>query len=91
LDVPTARWFAGSPGPGLNFLIGYVNPFDGQHLKPLYGSHQRYIDQVVNSTRSLVLQRYITREDGEEIIRHAKNSDVPTLADIPSDIPDDLQ
>jgi Alpha/beta hydrolase domain len=91
LDVPTAQWFVSSPGPGLGFLIGYVHPFDEQHLRPLYSSHDRYVDQVITSTRQLVLQRYITREDGEEIIRHAENSDVPILADIPSDLPDDLQ
>ena len=49
------------------------------------------LDDVTNSINNLVLQRYILREDGDEIIRHAKNSDVPTLADIPSDIPDDLK
>jgi hypothetical protein len=91
LDVPTAQWFVGSPGTGLNFLLGYVHPFDEQQLKPLYSSHQRYVDEVVDVTHKLVNQRYITREDGAEIIRHAKNSDVPTLADIPSDIPDELQ
>jgi hypothetical protein len=91
LDVPTAQWFVASPGGGLNFLLGYVHPFDGQHLKQLYSSHERYVDNVVNATRELVLERYITREDGSAIIRHAKNSDVPTLADIPSDLPDDLQ
>ena len=91
LDVPTAQWFVGSQGPGISFLLGYVHPFDGQHLKPLYGNHERYVDDVIKATRRLVLQRYLTREDGEEIIRQAKHSDVPTLADIPSDIPDDLQ
>jgi alpha/beta hydrolase family protein len=68
-----------------------VHPFDEQHLKQLYSSHERYVDNVVNTTHELVLQRYVTREDGAAIIRHAKNSDVPTLADIPSDLPDDLQ
>jgi Alpha/beta hydrolase domain len=91
LDVPTAQWFTSSPGPGLNFLLGYFRPFDAQHLKPLYNSHEQYVGAVINDTRKLVNQRYITREDGDEIIRHAKNSDVPTLADIPSDLPDDLQ
>jgi hypothetical protein len=90
LDVPTARWFVASPGPGFNFLIGYVHPFDQQHLAPLYASHERYVDDVADTTHKLVRQRYITREDGREIIHNAKSSDVPTLADIPSDIPDDL-
>ena len=80
-----------APGPGLNFLLGYFRPFDGQHLKPLYNSHEQYVGAVINDTRKLVNQRYITREDGDEIIHHAKNSDVPTLADIPSDVPDDLR
>jgi hypothetical protein len=91
LDVPTAQWFASSSGPGLSFLLGYFRPFDAQHLKPLYNSHEQYLDAVISDTRKLVNQRYITREDGEEIIRHAKDSDVPTLADIPSDLPDDLR
>ena len=90
LNVPTAQWFAGSPGPGLNFLIGYVHPFDQQHLVPLYSSHDRYVGEVISSTRQLVEQRYITREDGAEIIHHAQSSDVPVLADIPSDLPDNL-
>jgi Alpha/beta hydrolase domain len=91
LDVPTAQWFVGSPGTGLNFLLGYVHPFDEQHLKPLYSSHERYVDEVTDEVHKLVIHRYITREDGAEIIRHAKDSDVPTLADIPSDLPDELQ
>jgi alpha/beta hydrolase family protein len=91
LDVPTAQWFVSSPGGGLNFLLGYVHPFDEQQLKPLYDGHERYVDAVTNTTRKLVLQHYLTREDGAEIIGHAKDSDVPTLADIPSDLPDDLR
>jgi Alpha/beta hydrolase domain len=90
LDVPTAQWFNASPGTGLAFLIGYFRPFDAQHLQPLYASHEDYVDKVVEDTRKLVLQRYILREDGEEIIRHARNSDVPKLADIPTDLPETL-
>jgi hypothetical protein len=79
----------GSPIISMRVLTS--TPFDRQHLKPLYHSHERYVDDVTKSINSLVLQRCILREDGNEIIRHAKNSDVPTLADIPSDIPDDLK
>jgi hypothetical protein len=39
LNVPTAQWFSSSPGPGLNFLLGFVHPFDQQQLKPLYNTH----------------------------------------------------
>jgi len=91
LNVPTAQWFSSSPGPGLNFLLGYVHPFDGPHLRPLYPSHHEYVVDVINSVRGLVNQGYILREDGDEIINQAQHSDVPTLADIPSDIPDDLK
>jgi hypothetical protein len=82
-DVPTAQWFAKQP---LDFLLGYFRPFDAQHLKPLYNSHEQYVGAVISDTRKLVNQRYITREDGEEVVRHAKDSDVPTLADIPDDL-----
>ena len=67
-----------------------LHPLDEQRLKPLYSSHEQYVVDVINRTRTLESQRYITHEDAEEIIWHAKNSDVPILADIPSDIPDDL-
>jgi hypothetical protein len=90
LLVPTAQWFSSSPGPGLNFLLGYVSPFDHQRLTPLYNNQEKYVGAVVDAIQSLVHQRYITEEDGQEIIQHAKNSDVPILPDIPSDIPDDL-
>ena len=91
LEVAAGKWFASSPGPGLNFLLGYVRPFDQQHLTPIYQRHDRYVEEVIDATRKLVSQRYLTREDGEEIIRHAEKSDVPTLADIPSDLPDDVR
>jgi hypothetical protein len=90
LQVPTAQWFSSSPGSGLNFLLGYVSPFDQQRLIPLYASHEQYVGAVVDAVKSLVLQRYITSEDGDSIVSHAKTSDVPTLADIPSDLPDNL-
>ena len=91
LDVPNARWFYASPGTGLNFLIGYVEPFDTQQLQPLYNSHQDYVGKVNDDTRKLVNQGYILREDGDKIIQHAMSSDVPILPDVPSDLPDDLQ
>ena len=79
LDVPNARWFYASPGPGLNFLIGYVAPFDTYRLKPLYTSHQDYVSKVIDEIRQLVSEGYIVREDGDEIVQHALSSDVPTL------------
>jgi hypothetical protein len=91
LTVPTAQWFSSSPGSGLNFLLGYVSPFDKQRLTPLYPNHQQYVGAMIDAVKSLVQQRYITAEDGQNIIQHAKDSDVSNLADIPSDIPDDLQ
>lgn len=90
LDVPTAQWFVGSSGPGLCFLLGYVHPFDEQQLTSLYPRRSRYVTRVIATTLSLVIERYITLEDGLEIIHHAQKSDVPASADIPSDIPDDL-
>ena len=91
LDVPNAKWFYASPGPGLNFLIGYVAPFDTYRLRPLYTSHQDYVSKVIDDIRQLVSEGYILREDGDEIVQHAMSSVVPSLSDIPSDLPDDLQ
>jgi hypothetical protein len=90
LDVPTAQWFVGSSGPGLCFLLGYVHPFDEEQLEQLYRRHRLYVDEVIITTFKLIFQRYITLEDGLEIIREAQESEVPRAADIPSDVPDDL-
>jgi hypothetical protein len=83
LDVPTARWFVASSGPGLCFLLGYVEPFDGPLLRSLYVRHGTYVDAVIRATVRSVLHRYITAEDGLDIIRHAQRSGVPESADIP--------
>lgn len=83
LDVPTARWFVASSGPGLCFLLGYVEPFDEPMLRSLYVRHGRYVDAVIRATVRSVLHRYITADDGLDIIRHAQRSGVPESADIP--------
>ena len=90
LDVPTAQWFVGSSGPGLCFLLGHVDPFDEAQLGQLYPRHKVYVDKVIAATFRLIFQRLVTLEDGLEIIREARRSDVPDGADIPSDVPDDL-
>ena len=83
LDVPTARWFVASSGPGLCFLLGFVEPFDEPQLRSLYVRHARYVEEVIRETLRSVLHRYITADDGLDIIRHAQRSDVPDSADIP--------
>jgi hypothetical protein len=90
VDVPTAHWFVGSAGAGLCFLLGYVHPFDEAEMKPLYPDHGVYAGKVIADIFKLVVERYITLEDGLEIINHARQSGVPDTADIPSDLPDNL-
>jgi hypothetical protein len=90
VDVPTAHWFVGSAGPGLCFLLGYVHPFTETEMTPLYSDHQVYVGRVIADIFRLVVQRYLTLEDGLDIIHHAQESGVPVTADIPSDLPDDL-
>jgi hypothetical protein len=83
LDVPTARWFVASSGPGLCFLLGYVEPFAAPVLRSLYVRHGKYVEQVVTATLRSVIHRYITPDDALDIIRHAQRSGVPEAADIP--------
>jgi hypothetical protein len=90
VDVPTAQWFVGSPGGGLCFLLGYVQPFDATQMEAIYKDHEAYVGRVIGDTLHLVAERYLTFEDGQKIIREAQQSGVPATADIPSDLPDDI-
>lgn len=84
LDVPTAQWFVGSSGPGLCFLLGFVQPLAPAQLAQLYPRHAAYVDKVVAATLKLMFDRYLTFEDGLQIIQDAVRSGVPAQADIPA-------
>ena len=77
VDVPTATWFGRATGASFCFIAGWERPFDAAKLRALYPTHGNYVRKVIGSTAQLVAERFVTREDGLELIREAARSDVP--------------
>ncbi|MEO7586584.1 MAG: alpha/beta hydrolase domain-containing protein [Arachnia sp.] len=77
LDVPTSTWFGTSTGASFCFIAGHEVPFSASTLASLYSSHNDYVKKVRKDTESLVSQRFITKSDGEALIKEAKQSDIP--------------
>lgn len=77
LDVPTAVWSGSSTGQSFCFIAGNEKPFDAFQLKKLYPDHKTYQRQVAANVAKLVKERWITREDGDELIAEAKKASIP--------------
>jgi hypothetical protein len=77
LDVPTSTWFASSTGASFCFIAGHEVPFDQTTLQTLYPSHGAYVSAVAHDIGQLVGDRYITRPDGQKLMRDAAQSDIP--------------
>jgi hypothetical protein len=77
LDVPTSTWFASSTGASFCGIAGHEVPFDRARLHQLYPTHGVYVRAVARDVRQLVRERYITRADGQKLIREAARSDIP--------------
>lgn len=72
MDVPTSTWFGNATGASFCRIAGYEKPFDAAKLKTLYPTKADYVRKVEASVRELVAARYVTREDGAEIVREAR-------------------
>jgi hypothetical protein len=68
VDVPIATY-------GSRDLMGYKIPFTAEKKKRLYGCHERYVDQVIGATETLVKDRWIPSNEASEIIAAAKASE----------------
>jgi hypothetical protein len=77
LDVPTATWHGSATGASFCFIAGWEEPFSQAKLQALYPTHGTYVRKVVRSTAQLVVQRFVTLEDGLALIREAAQADVP--------------
>jgi hypothetical protein len=77
LDVPTSTWFGSSTGESFCGIAGHEVPFDAATLQGLYATHGAYVRAVVKDTARLVAGRYITADDGLELIREAAQANVP--------------
>ena len=76
LDVPTSTWRASATGASFCSIAGYEVPFDQATLDELYPTQGAYVREVRRSVRELVADRYLTRADGQQIIREAEQTDV---------------
>jgi Alpha/beta hydrolase domain len=77
VDVPTSTWFGSSTGASFCFIAGHEQPFDQATLEELYPTHGAYVRAVMRDVRELVGDRFLTRADGQRLIRDAAESDVP--------------
>jgi predicted DNA-binding protein with PD1-like motif len=77
VDVPTSTWFGNSTGESFCMIAGHEVPFDHTRLKQLYPTHSAYERAVSEDVSALVTERFITPEDGQELIEESKKADVP--------------
>jgi len=48
-------------------------PFDAAKIKELYPNHDAYVKAVKEDVAKLVKQRFLIREDGEDLIKAAQS------------------
>ncbi len=77
LDVPTSTWYGNSTGASFCVIAGHEVPFSKGVLNYLYPTHGAYVNKVIADTKQLVSQRFITAEDGQKLIKEARQADIP--------------
>jgi hypothetical protein len=77
LEVPAATWNGASTGESFCFIAGHEIPFDATRLTNLYPDHQTYVRKVEESVSKLVRERWITAEDGKDLVEEAKQARIP--------------
>jgi len=71
VDVPTARWVGAKTGGFSCLFIGYKYPFTPAQLARLYPNDATYRSKLQRDVTRLRAQRWLTPEDGEEILGRA--------------------
>jgi hypothetical protein len=79
LDVPTSTWFASSTGASFCGIAGHEDRFTQARLDALYPSRGAYVSAVAQDVHGLVADRYLTRADGQQLIRDAAQTDIRTF------------
>ena len=67
VDVPTAKYFTTTPGPGTCRELGYETPFDWPKLESIYGSSANYAAKVNQSVDQMVKGHWLTETDAKHI------------------------
>jgi hypothetical protein len=68
---------ADNTGPAFCLLYGFFTPFDEATLQSLYPTHYAYVSAFMQATMEALKAGYIVKEDAEEMIMEAVNSDIP--------------
>ena len=71
VEAPTSTWFGNSTGPSFCRIAGHEVPLDRTLLRTLYKTPDEYIRSVIASVSRLVLEGFIVKEDGDELIANA--------------------
>jgi len=71
VEVPTSTWFGNSTGPSFCRIAGHEVPFERSQLKTLYAAPEDYVRAVTASVSRLVVEGFIVKEDGDELIADA--------------------
>jgi hypothetical protein len=76
LDVPTSTWIGNSTGQSFCRIAGHEIPFTRDQLKELYKGQGAYESAYKKSVDKLVKARFITKEDGKTLKKHAGDTKV---------------
>jgi hypothetical protein len=74
VDVPTSTWYGASTGESFCRIAGHEVPFDEAKVRELYPSHKAYVEAVEADVNKLVRERFLIKQDGDEMIEAAEKS-----------------
>lgn len=77
VDVPVSTWYGNSTGESFCRIAGHEVPFDAARLKELYPTHAAYVKAVSEDVSKLIAERFLIKQDGDEMIERAKKSAIP--------------
>lgn len=84
LDVPIATYLPTTEGPittSCSIFWGHQEAFSQARLIELYGTKGNYVRQVRRSAQQLVRDGWLTRADAREIVRQARQVELPSAGD----------
>lgn len=77
VDVPISTWHANATGESACRMAGYEVPFEPLRLKAIYPTKLAYERAVADKVTALVDERFLTAEDGRDVIEEAKRMQWP--------------
>lgn len=66
-DVPVARYFTTTPGPGTCRELGHEAPFTWARLDSVYGGYKKYAAKVEQAIARMRADRFVTEADSQRM------------------------